>query len=136
MNEDYSTKLEIAKFAFEQIKKSMELIQSASEFKIGFCWDEVLWVDDEFFTYSDLKDIRKDWMDEISEQYLIDDFDGLALKVQKAIDMAMKHGGHDGEVHKAWCIDQMVRILTEERYEEIVKKAKEGGWDWDEGIAP
>lgn len=56
MTQDYETKLEIAKFAHKEIMKALELIQSGSQYEIGFCWDECLWVDDEFFNYSDLKE--------------------------------------------------------------------------------
>jgi hypothetical protein len=60
MTTDYEAKLEIAKFAYKEITKAMELIQNASFYDIGFCWDECMWVDDEFFNYSDLKKFGKE----------------------------------------------------------------------------
>lgn len=76
--------------------------------------------------------------------------------IENAIRMAVRFGGTDGGHHKAWVIDQMVRALcgcksgeneyidmysTNEKYEEVVRKAKSGidgpnTYDWDEGIAP
>lgn len=61
--------------------------------------------------------------------------------IEKAIDIAVKYGGIDGDHHKAWVIDQMVRILSGEKYDNIVKEAccGEDGpktYSWDVGIAP
>jgi len=62
-------------------------------------------------------------------------------RISGAIDLAVRYGGIDGSHHKDWLIDQMVRILAGDRYEEIVAEAKAGEdgpetYDWDEGIAP
>lgn len=62
-------------------------------------------------------------------------------KIDAAINMAIEYGGTYGDHHKAWVIDQMVRILAGENYESIVAQAKDGEdgpdtYDWDEGIAP
>lgn len=62
-------------------------------------------------------------------------------RVRQALDLAVKHGGRMEAHHKAWCIDQMVRILAGDRYEQIVREAKAGEdgpetYAWDEGIAP
>jgi len=62
-------------------------------------------------------------------------------RIQLAIDIAIKYGGTDDAHHKAWVIDQILRILAGDQYEEIIKKAKEGEdgpetYDWDKGIAP
>ncbi len=59
MTPDYGTKLEIAKFAYKEIIQAMQLIQSVSQYEIHFCWDECLWVDDEFFQYLELKGIKE-----------------------------------------------------------------------------
>ena len=85
------------------------------------------------------------------------------MRILKALDIAMRHGGHDGAHHKQWVIDQIVRALTgcpmvphhfEERipcdfsstddskeYREFVADAKRGEagpdtYEWDKGIAP
>lgn len=61
--------------------------------------------------------------------------------IQAAIDMAVSYGGIDGGHHKAWVIDQMVRILAGDDYDKVVAEAKDGEdgpetYGWDEGIAP
>lgn len=86
-------------------------------------------------------------------------------RINKAIEYAVKYGGIDGDHHKAWVIDQMVRALTgcpmvnwtgedhrgekytcqiqgeSEEYKELVREACSGEdgpdtYDWDEGIPP
>jgi hypothetical protein len=62
-------------------------------------------------------------------------------RVKEAIVMAVRYGGIDGSHHKAWVIDQMVRILGDRDYDKIVTEAKSGEdgpdtYGWDEGIAP
>jgi len=86
-------------------------------------------------------------------------------RINKALEFALRYGGIDGDHHKAWVIDQMVRALTgcpmiktdaldcnnkpysyEEQgvsgeYGDWVRNAKDGEdgantYDWDEGIAP
>jgi len=62
-------------------------------------------------------------------------------KIQKAIDIAVRHGGHDGAHHKDWVIDQMTRILAGDDYNKIVADACNGEegintYTWDTGIAP
>lgn len=61
--------------------------------------------------------------------------------IRQALDIAMHNGGIDGAHHKAWVIDQMVRALTGDGYEEFVAAARSGGegpetYGWDVGIAP
>lgn len=57
-------------------------------------------------------------------------------KIKAAIDMIDKHGGHDGDHHKAWCLDQVARILLGDKYKDHVTEIRVAGWEWDEGIAP
>ncbi len=59
----------------------------------------------------------------------------------RAIELAFQYGGIDGSHHKAWVIDQMVRILAADQYEDEVLDACEGEdgpntYEWDTGIAP
>lgn len=66
---------------------------------------------------------------------------GVVERVQQAIDLAVRYGGIDGDHHKSWVIDQMVRALAGADYEAIVADAKSGEdgpetYAWDEGIAP
>jgi hypothetical protein len=62
-------------------------------------------------------------------------------KINQAINLAVKYGGVDGAHHKAWVIDQIVRTLTGDNYDEIVKKARAGEdgpdtYSWHCGVAP
>lgn len=62
-------------------------------------------------------------------------------RIEEALEIAIRYGGISGEHHKAWVIDQMVRALTADKYNEVVQRAKEGEdgpntYHWDEGIAP
>jgi hypothetical protein len=67
--------------------------------------------------------------------------DGLQSRIDEAIELAVKYGGIDGDHHKAWVIDQMVRALAGPLYPHIVAEAKAGKdgpetYTWDEGVAP
>ena len=42
-------------------------------------------------------------------------------KIENAMDMIIEHGGHSGEHHKAWCLDQVFRILAGDKYDLIVR---------------
>jgi hypothetical protein len=62
-------------------------------------------------------------------------------RIEKALEIAMQYGGIDGEHHKIWVIDQMVRALTAHKYGTWVTEhnAGEDGPDtyaWDVGIPP
>lgn len=62
-------------------------------------------------------------------------------RIESALSLAFRYGSADGAHHKAWLIDQMVRDLLGENYEEWVRKRKDGvhgpdTYDWDTGIAP
>jgi hypothetical protein len=53
----------------------------------------------------------------------------------------VRFGGIDGEHHKLWVIDQMVRALAGDRYEAIVREACDGEdgpntYEWKVGITP
>lgn len=71
-----------------------------------------------------------------------DDFiAGLDPAVNHALHIAFQCGTIDGEHHKMWAIDQMVRALTGEHYAEWVRRVEDGEdgpktYEWDEGIAP
>jgi hypothetical protein len=43
--------------------------------------------------------------------------------IERALELAVRFGGIDGSHHKAWVIDQMVRVLTGHKYEEFVREA-------------
>lgn len=56
--------------------------------------------------------------------------DDVIQRNEQALNVALEFGWIDGDHHKAWVIDQMVRALTGGKYPDFV------GEDWDEGIAP
>ena len=63
--------------------------------------------------------------------------------IKKALKIAFDYSQIDGDHHKTWAIDQMVRALlgTEEHYKRFIKaycNGEDGShtYDWDEGIAP
>lgn len=61
--------------------------------------------------------------------------------IKTAIEIAVKYGSIDGEHHKDWVIDQMVRTLAGEKYNDIVKEACDGEYgsetyEWNVGVAP
>lgn len=75
-----------------------------------------------------------DWVDKFDKAHEL-------VMRQEAIEIAVKYGNIDGAHHKAWVIDQMVRVLAGDKYDQIVAEAKAGEdgpdtYDWDEGIAP
>lgn len=58
-----------------------------------------------------------------------------------ALAIAVEYGHIDGEHHKAWVIDRMVRYLIGPAYEEFVDRFCDGEdgpetYAWEEGIAP
>lgn len=56
---------------------------------------------------------------------------------ERALFVALKSGQVDEAHHKAWAIDQMVRLLAGAKYDEIRRAYENGGeYHWDEGIAP
>lgn len=62
-------------------------------------------------------------------------------RVLVALRYAVTYGQVDGEHHKSWVIDQMVRTLLGAAYEEFVDRWSEGEdgpetYHWEEGVAP
>ena len=62
-------------------------------------------------------------------------------KINNVLELIFQYGQIDGEHHKTWVIDQIVRILTENDYDKWVQHYEydeETGEDytWDTGIAP
>lgn len=46
----------------------------------------------------------------------------LNKRIKKALDIAFQYGQIDGDHHKTWVIDQIVRILTGDKYNEFVNE--------------
>ena len=64
-------------------------------------------------------------------------------RIKEALSLAWQYGQIDGDWHKTWVIDQMVRALcgSHEKYIEWVKTYEtplgaEEYYKWDTGIAP
>ncbi len=62
-------------------------------------------------------------------------------QVDKARELILEWGGIDGGHHKQWLLDQVLRVLTQNGYAEILiewEKGDEGPhtYSWDVGIAP
>ena len=62
-------------------------------------------------------------------------------RINEALKIAIQYGGIDGDHHKAWVIDGMVRALVGEEYDRIVAEACNGEegpntYEWDTGISP
>lgn len=69
------------------------------------------------------------------------DYEDALIRINKAITLAHEFGCIDGEHHKAWVIDQMIRELTTVNYEkflEVYCRGEDGPdtYEWDVGIAP
>jgi hypothetical protein len=63
------------------------------------------------------------------------------VAIEKALEIAFMYGQIDGDHHKAWVIDQMVRALAGDDYDAWVSTYRGYPEDleqytWDEGIAP
>lgn len=62
-------------------------------------------------------------------------------RVNTALDFALTYGSIDGDHHKMWVIDQIVRALTGPAYEAFIAAACEGAdgpdtYEWDPGMPP
>lgn len=67
--------------------------------------------------------------------------DAIHPRIVAALELAERYGGIDGDHHKSWVIDQMVRALTGPDYEAWVGMACIGEdgpdtYSWSQGIAP
>lgn len=66
----------------------------------------------------------------------------LADRGERAVRLAIQYGQIDGEHHRLWVIDQMVRALlgnhrADETYTEMVTQyEKDREYSWDTGTAP
>lgn len=58
-------------------------------------------------------------------------------RIEKALELIERYGSIDGDHHKAWVLDQVVRTLTGPDYEAWLDSyCEDGQYEWDEGIAP
>jgi hypothetical protein len=68
-------------------------------------------------------------------------YETLDPAIVAALDIAESFGQIDGDHHKTWVIDQMVRKLLGNQYEAWRAPYEDGEdgpntYEWDEGIAP
>lgn len=54
-------------------------------------------------------------------------------KIDLALDLARLYGPIEGSHHRIWVIDQMVRALTGNAYDQWIE---ENTYEWETGIAP
>lgn len=64
-----------------------------------------------------------------------------ADRTELALELLLNFGQTDGDHHKLWVIDQVVRLLAGDRYEAMVTEYRDGEdgpdtYEWDTGIAP
>jgi hypothetical protein len=60
-----------------------------------------------------------------------------AERIDRATEIAYQYGQIDGDHHKNWVIDQMLRTLLADGYDAWIKAAiNDGTEEWDTGIAP
>ena len=62
-------------------------------------------------------------------------------KIECATSLILNYSSYDGDHHKQWVFDQVLRILWGEEYEKNIASYNEdireyGDYRWDEGIAP
>ncbi len=57
-------------------------------------------------------------------------------QITKAVILTLQYGQIDGAHHKMWVIDQIVRILTKNQYDAVIKVSNGDEYEWDVGIAP
>lgn len=74
--------------------------------------------------------------DSQEEKESIDDSIKYILKIGRVRYLIIKYGSIDGEHHKQWLLDQILRVLsdTDTEYQALIEK--ELGGEWDEGIEP
>lgn len=69
------------------------------------------------------------------------ELDSSKKKIDGALHMIASYGTIDGDHHKMWLLDQLVRLLSKD-YDKWVKDYQEvdrngeNQYEWDEGIAP
>ena len=61
-----------------------------------------------------------------------------AERIKEAVDLGIRYGQIEGDHHRAWVIDQMLRALLGDEYEQTIRKSDPHGeyGEWYEGIAP
>lgn len=76
------------------------------------------------------------WKEKINA--LVEDY---PESVRSAIAIGISYGNIDGDHHKMWVIDQMLRTLVGDKYDALIAAHNDGEdgpdtYGWDTGIAP
>jgi hypothetical protein len=60
------------------------------------------------------------------------------MKLDRSVEIALRYGMIDGSHHKQWVIDQMLREILGDKYDELINEynSDEDYDPWDVGIAP
>lgn len=63
---------------------------------------------------------------------------GMAERVDKATEIIFQYGMIDGDHHKQWVLDQVLRALLDKKYDLTIQKYNEDEdyEEWDVGIPP
>lgn len=64
-----------------------------------------------------------------------------AEAIEEVLEFIRQYGSIDGDHHKTWVLDNIVRIFALDRYDDWVRETRRGEdgpttYDWDTGIAP
>lgn len=57
-------------------------------------------------------------------------------RIQAAVELGIQYGQIDGSHHRLWVIDQMLRLLLGDKYDEAIAERNGDEYDWDVGIPP
>ena len=82
-----------------------------------------------------------------SEVKIVEEMLEIKIKTLEEIEkVVVTDSQYDGDHHKAWVLDQVMRIIKGDKYEEFIKEYEYSGmygkpgaekeYTWDEGIAP
>lgn len=92
---------------------------------------------------SDAYDILSDQIERFGKTTLAikAERDQLLKNIEVAVNLGLDYGTIDGAHHKMWVIDQMLRALLGNKYEQHIKDTCYGDngpdtYEWDTGIAP
>ena len=64
------------------------------------------------------------------------ELEGYENRCMEISNLILAYGMIEGEHHKQWLIDNIVRVLKGDDYNNWVKEMYEDGYEWDAGIAP
>jgi hypothetical protein len=60
----------------------------------------------------------------------------MGQRVKRAVDLGIRYGQIEGDHHRLWVIDQMLRILLDSDYDQVIRESNGTDYEWDTGVAP